>query len=53
MKVLIGFNIICFAVCSLIILLMYNGTCKEKIVAIIGETIFMGLLSFGIWLMNS
>lgn len=53
MKTVIGFNIVCFAICSLIVMLMYDGTLKEKIVFIIGETIFMGLLSLGIWLMNS
>lgn len=53
MKTVIGFNIVCFAICLLIVMLMYDGTLKEKIVFIIGETIFMGLLSLGIWLMNS
>lgn len=53
MKAVIGFNIVSFAICSLITLVMYDGTLKEKIVFIIGEPIFMGLLSFGIYLMQN
>lgn len=49
---LIGFNIVAFAICSLIILLMYDGTLKEKIIGMIGEALFMALLSFGLFLMS-
>lgn len=51
MKTLIGFNIVCFAVTSLIVILMYDGDIKEKIIGMIIALLFMSVLSFGIFLM--
>ena len=51
MKSLIGFNLICFAISSLLISIMGFGDVKEKMISMIGELLFMGVLSFGVWLM--
>lgn len=51
MKTLIGFNMVCFAIISLIIMLTYSGDMKEKIIGMIIEALFMAVLSVGVWLM--
>lgn len=51
MKTLIGFNLVCFAIISLIILLMYDGEVYEKLLGIFCEVVFMATLSVGVWLM--
>lgn len=52
MKTLIGLNLVLFAISSLIILLIVDtDDVKEKIILMISELLFMGALSFGLWLM--
>ena len=51
MKTLIGFNLVCFAISALIILLMYDGEVYEKLLAMFYEVVFMAALSVGVWLM--
>ena len=48
----IGFNIICFAITFVIATIMYDGTIKEKIMFMMGEALFMALLTVGVLLMR-
>lgn len=53
MRGLIGFNIIMFAVCFIIVAIMYDGTFKEKLIMMCAESFFMGLLSIGVYLLST
>lgn len=53
MRAIIGFNIICFAITMVIVLVCgWEMTKKEQVIMLVGEVIFMALLSTGTMLMN-
>lgn len=51
MKTLIGYNLLCFGISAFIVLLLHDGTFKDKMMLIIGEIFFMAILSISVWLL--
>ena len=52
MRVLIGFNVIAFAITLLITLvIVWDLDTKDKLLLIIGEPIILGIISVGIYLL--